>query len=87
MKIRIVWTEEDINHIRKHNIEPGEIESIFESKIYYRRRGNFYDFLGRTRNGRFLFVVFERLEVNTYRVVMARGATISEKNLYVKRAK
>lgn len=39
MRIRIVWTDEDINHVRKHNIEPGEIESIFESRIYYRRGG------------------------------------------------
>jgi hypothetical protein len=37
MKIRIVWTEDDIDHIKKHGIEPGDVESIFESKIYYRR--------------------------------------------------
>ncbi len=87
MRIRIVWTKEDINHIRKHNIEPIEIESIFESRIYYRRGGDFYDFLGRTRTGRILFVILERLGQDTYRVVMARDATDSEKNLYVRRAK
>jgi uncharacterized DUF497 family protein len=81
MKIRIVWTEEDIDHIKKHGIEPGDVESIFESKIYYRGRGVFYDFLGRTKGGRVSFVVFERLEANTYRVVMARDATSSEKDL------
>jgi uncharacterized DUF497 family protein len=40
-----------------------------------------------TRAGRILFVMLERLGQDTYRVVMARDATDSEKNLYVRRAK
>jgi uncharacterized DUF497 family protein len=87
MKITLEWTEEDINHIRKHNIEPKEIESIFDSKVYYKRRKDFYDFLGRTKGGRILFVVLERLKADTYRVAIARDATSTEKNLYVRRAK
>jgi len=32
VEITIKWSEEDIHHIRRHNIEPKEVESIFESK-------------------------------------------------------
>ncbi len=87
MEITLEWTDEDIDHIRRHNIEPEEVESIFESKIYYKRRKEFYDFLGMTKGGRILFVVLEKLEGNTYRVAIARNATSTEKGLYVKRAR
>jgi len=86
-EVIIEWTDEDIDHIRKHNIEPAEVESIFESRLFYKRREGFFDFLVKTRGGRVLFVVFERLWEKTYRVVMARDATPSVKNLYVRRAR
>ncbi|MDI6655104.1 MAG: BrnT family toxin [Candidatus Hydrothermarchaeota archaeon] len=86
MEITIEWTEEDIDHIRKHNIEPKEVESIFESKIYYRRNKGFYNFYGRAKSGRILLVITKKVD-NKYRVITARDATPSEKALYVKRAK
>ncbi len=87
MEIFIEWDEEDINHIRKHNVSPREVESIFESKIFYKRRKGYYDILGKTDSGRFLFVVLDRLGANVYRVAIARDASDSEKDLYVRRAK
>ncbi len=87
MWIELEWTDEDIDHIRRHHIEPNEIDSIFRSKIYYKRRREFYDLLGKTHGGRILFVVLEELWGDVYRVAMARDATPAEKSLYVRRAK
>ncbi len=54
MEITIEWTEEDVDHIRKHNVEPNEVESIFGFKYYHRKRGNFIDVIGRTSGSRYI---------------------------------
>ncbi|MFH1774375.1 MAG: hypothetical protein ABH874_05400 [Methanobacteriota archaeon] len=86
MEITIEWTEEDVDHIRKHNVEPNEVESIFGFKYYHRKRGNFIDVIGRTSGSRILFVVLE-WRGQEYRVAFARDADVSEKNLYKRKAK
>ncbi len=86
MEITLEWTEEDIEHIGRHNLELEEVESIFESKIYYRRNKDFYNFYGRTKGGRILLVITKKLN-GRYKVITARDATPSEKALYVKRAR
>ncbi len=79
MKITLEWTDDGIDHIRRHNIEPGEIEELLSSKLYRKKRGAYLELLGKTLDGRILFVVIERLEAYRYRVVIARDATFTEK--------
>jgi hypothetical protein len=76
-----------IEHIRRHSITPAEVEELLGSKLYRRKRGAYLDLLGKTRSGRVLFVVLERVEAYRYRVAIARDATSAEKDLYVKRGK
>ncbi len=86
-EITLEWTDEDIDHVRRHNIDPREVESIFGSKIYKKKKSGQVQLLGKTIGGRILFMVLERTGRRLYRVITAREATVSEKSLYVKRAK
>lgn len=87
MEIELEWTDEDIDHIRRQDIEPEEVESVFNHKFYPTKRKNFVDVLGRTNGGRILFVVLEMTADDKLRVAFARDATKSEKDLYKRKAK
>ena len=87
MEITIEWTEEDVEHIGRHGITPLEVEELLCSKIYRKKRGAYLDLLGKTKSDRILFVVLERLEAYRYRIAIARPATSTEKDLYVRRGK
>lgn len=87
MEAAIEWTEEDIEHIGRHNVAPAEVEELLTSKIYRKKRGPYLDLLGKTKSDRILFVVIERLEAYRYRVAIARDATSTEKDLYVRHGK
>ncbi len=45
MGITLEWTEEDIDHIRRHGITPAEVEELLGSKLYRRKRGAYLDLL------------------------------------------
>lgn len=87
MEITLEWTEEDVEHAGRHNVTPAEVEELLTSKLYRKKRGAYLDLLGKTKSGRILFVVIERLEACRYRVSIARDATASEKDLYVRHGK
>jgi len=87
--IILEWDDENVDHVRAHNIEPEEIESIFgqNSKIYRKKKDKITQVIGATKSGRILFVVLEWLQGNNYRVVTAYDADVSQKRLYKKRGK
>lgn len=60
-KIILEWDEENENHIRAHNVEPEEVESVFrqDNKIYRKKKGRITQLVGATKGGRVLFVVLE----------------------------
>lgn len=87
MGFELEWTDDNIDHIRKQNIEPEEVESVFDHKFYPTKRKSFVDILGRTSGGRILFVVLELTADDKIRVAFARDASKSEKDLYERRAK
>ena len=81
------WTDNNVEHIRRHNVEIGEIESIFQYKIYKKKIRGRLQILGKTNGGRIIMVIIERIKKGTYKVISARDANYSEKDLYIKRSK
>ena len=63
MKIRkLLWPEERIEHIARHNITPEEVEEVcFGQALVLRAKSEgenpVYDVLGQTISGRYVFCV------------------------------
>jgi len=73
-----IWTEENIEHIARHQVEPHEVEEV-RSNVSSFRKGRYgrYYLIGQTDAGRWLFVVIEK---NGY-VATAREADDRERKL------
>ncbi|MEW5899597.1 MAG: BrnT family toxin [Bacillota bacterium] len=84
MKVsRFEWDENNIGHIARHDVEPGEAEEVFANFPLYRKvKGNRLTACGQTDSGRYLFVVFERKPGNLICVVTARDMNLSERRYY-----
>ncbi len=81
----IVWDEEAVIHIAKHGVEPEEVEeACFDDPLIRRGRQGLYYVLGRSRGGRYLFMVFKLLGRGQARVITARDMTRSEKRYFKK---
>ncbi len=88
----IEWDENNIweNEI-KHNVTSEEIEQCFNNppfiianhKRYKDRRVLF----GNTFGGRFLFIVFQHIDIYTVRPIHARDMMKNERRLYEKQTK
>jgi uncharacterized DUF497 family protein len=85
--VGFAWDEANVEHIARHGVEPAEAEEAFadprrtNADAYstpQERRGTI---LGRTVDGRLLFVVFTR-RGRAVRVVTARDARPSERRRY-----
>ena len=63
MRVReLLWPQDRINHIARHNVQPDEVEEVFFGKPFVRRarsRGEnpVYYVYGQTNTGRYLFCV------------------------------
>lgn len=58
----LVWSEDRIEHIARHGIEPEEVEDVcFGEPLVLRARSSgsnpVYQVLGRTQNGRYLLCI------------------------------
>ena len=75
------WDDYNVFHIARHNVEPDEVEEIFEGKVYLTRgRDGRYEALGRSAAGRYLFCVLERSsQAGRVRVVTAREMVAQER--------
>ena len=85
----LIWTDENIEHIAYHRVEPEEVESvIWDSPWIERRKGQHrYYVYGQSDGGRYLFVVLDREYDNVFYVVTARDMTVRERQYYQKRRK
>lgn len=80
---RFEWDGNNINHIARHGVTPGEVEDVFfNAPLYHKAREGLKIALGRTDNGRYLFVVFALKPGGTIRVITARDMSTSEKRYY-----
>ena len=78
---RLAWDEERIEHIARHHVEPDEVEEVCEASSHLARRQgrNRFRVYGQTENGRYLFVVLERIGGNDYKPITARDMKDREK--------
>ncbi len=82
------WDRHNIEHVRKHRVEPGECEQVFfnvpltvESDSIHSRAEARYFALGKTNANRTLVVIFT-VRKTKIRVVTARDASKKERINY-----
>ena len=85
-RIRIEITEGAKEHIVSHNVRVEEVLTIFERNYFVKRKGKRYELIGRTRGGRFLALFLEKGK-DKFKLITARDATKTEKELYKKKVK
>lgn len=77
------WDEVNEAHIARHNVTPDEAEEIFLGYCFIRKsHSGRYGAYGQSLEGRYLFVVFERLADRSARVITARDMNEKEKSHY-----
>lgn len=78
------WTDENIEHIARHGVDPEEVEEVCFSDTYYVEigRGGLYYATGQTAGGRYLVIVLRHLGHGKVRVVTARAMIDKEKSRY-----
>jgi len=86
--IEIDWDEDSIEHIARHNVEPEEVEEVLmERYLLERGRRQRSYVLGRTGDGRYLFIVPARRRSQRYRVITAREMTTTERRRFQRKVK
>jgi len=78
------WDDYRIEHIARHNVEPYEVWEVCEDPLHraHREGHNRYRVYGQTAEGRYLFVVLERVEGTVCKPITARDMTGAEKRNY-----
>ena len=79
------WDKHNIDHIRKHKVEPGECEQVFfnipltvKPDLIHSRGEERYFALGKTNMNRILVVIFT-IRKTRVRVITARDANKKER--------
>jgi uncharacterized protein len=83
----IVWTEDRIEHIARHNVEPEEFEEVCFGRPLVRRakatgKNPLYQLFGRTDAGRLLFCVLIEFPEGRGFPVTARPMTRKEQRSF-----
>jgi uncharacterized DUF497 family protein len=86
----VIWLRRIINKLaQKHQIEPEEVEEIFENRPWFRRleRGDvagedLYSAMGQTDDGRYLIVFFIYKRTREALVISARDMSKKEWRRY-----
>jgi Protein of unknown function (DUF497). len=89
-KVRIVWEEKVIEHIRKHGVRKSEVENALNGKTYTKavtRNGEKRTAVLAESEGRVLFIVLRRVRENIFIVLSAYEAPEKMKKLYKRKAK
>ena len=89
MRIRIFeWDIRTIDHITRHGVSPEEVEeACYYRPFVLKGRGGLYLIYGRSRDGRYLFIVARYQGSGVIRIVTARDMTEAEKKLCQRRRK
>ncbi len=83
-EVIIQWDRRSLDHISKHKIYEKEVERAVNGRILIRntsRKGKKLKKVIGESHGRILFIILE-LYKDKYRVITARDATLTEKELY-----
>ena len=78
---RLLWDDYRIEHIAQHDVDLDEVWEVCEDPLHvaHREGRNRYRLYGQTVDGRYLFVVLERVEASLFRPITARDMTDAEK--------
>ena len=90
MEIReFEWDDNNIDHISRHRVSPGEVEDVaFDDEPWIKRgRKKTRYMLGYTVSGRYLFVVYVLKGKGIARVVTAMDMDDKTRKLYQKKGK
>jgi len=86
-KSNLVWTNKVVEKIiGKHNIDPEEVEEVFDQDyLVYRARNNSYLALGQSFAGRYIAIFFKNLGEGNAKLITARDMVSKEKKLFRKK--
>lgn len=89
MRIKyLVWDNENIKHILRHNVTQKEVEEVCKGRFWFRKgKDKRCIFFGQTFSGRYIFLVMRDLAKGNFRPVTARDMTEREKKSYRKKVK
>lgn len=88
MRVReLLWPQDRLDHIARHNVRPDEVEEVFFGKPFVRNaksRGEnpVYYVYGQTNAGRYLFCVVIQFPDSKGYPITARSMTDKEKRQY-----
>ncbi len=79
----LIFNERNIEHIARHSVLPEEIKEVIEGKILplQAKLGRIM-VVGKTKKGRRLAIILEKIEGNIYFPVTARDADRKERRIY-----
>ena len=85
----LIWDEWNVEHIARHGIEVAEVEEVCDRGRHIARRAadqpygqTRYRLYGQTYDGRYLFVVLDKIDGGRFYPVTAREMTAREKKRF-----
>ena len=83
---KLDWDDYRIEHIARHEVDPDEVWEVCEDMLHAARRQgrNRYRLYGQTANGRYLFIVIEKIANSIYKPITARDMTNNERHSFRK---
>ncbi|MYB94471.1 BrnT family toxin [Candidatus Poribacteria bacterium] len=83
----LLWPQDRIDHIARHNVRPDEVEEVFFGKPFVRRAKSqgenpVYYVFGQTNTGRYLFCIVIQFPDGKGYPITARSMTDKEKRQY-----
>jgi hypothetical protein len=78
---KLDWDDYRIEHIAQHDVDPDEVWEVCEDSMHlaHRQGRNRYRLYGQTAQGRYLFVVLERLKGTVFKPITARDMNEGER--------
>ncbi len=70
--------------ILKHKVSPSEVEQVFQGQPKVTSHRGVFIALGQSLAGRYLCVVFRKMDTQTIRIITARKMTKNERKLFGK---
>lgn len=79
----LIFTDQNIEHIARHNVVPEEIRSVLLDKpVFFEAKYGRIMMIGPASNKRFLTVILSEVKQKVYYVVTGRDADRKERNMY-----
>ena len=84
----LLWEDERVEHIARHNVNPKEVEDVcFGLHLSRREKAGRYVLSGQSLQGRYLNVVVERISNGLFRPVTAFEMSENYKRRYRRRVR